>query len=142
MNNYNDREIEVMSDDDLKQFLAIVNKMLERDSKHQTKLKIELDQATTYRDELSAKYEKYLDFITDDDDEYRFDYEDMEPPCNTDEIRAMNKKVERLQFKLKELSHKLFYLQRTLGRAKAEVNARSGIKGKVSSLIDDIFGEE
>lgn len=59
MNNYNDKEIEVMSDDELGQFLSILARMLAHDKKAQTKYKIEFDQAKSYRDELSAAYDKY-----------------------------------------------------------------------------------
>lgn len=54
MNNYNDKEIEVMSDDELGQFLSILARMLAHDKKAQTKYKIEFDQAKSYRDELSG----------------------------------------------------------------------------------------
>lgn len=141
MNNYNDKEIEVMSDDELGQFLSILARMLAHDKKAQTKYKIEFDQAKSYRDELSAAYDKYWNAATDDDGEYLYQYEEIKPPCSSSEIGVVNGKVRKLEFKLKELSHELFYLERTIAKAKNEANARSGVRDKVSSIINDMFDE-
>lgn len=82
-----------------------------------------------------------MDAATDDDGEYFYQYEEIKPPCSSSEIGVVNGKVRKLEFKLKELSHKLFYLERTIAKAKNEANARSGVRDKVSSIINDMFDE-
>jgi len=45
----------------------------------------------------------------------------MEPlPHSYSDLKVAGKKVSKLEFKLKEINNQLFYLKRTIGRAKTE----------------------
>lgn len=130
MNNYDDKEIGAMSNDELGKFLGITKKMLEKAKANQTKVKIALDHA-------QKLYER-IDIDLQDNDSY-----DSWNPCpySYADRKAAGKKVGKYQLKAKELSHEIFYLERTIGRTQAEVGIRSGVRGKVSSIIGDMFDE-
>lgn len=130
MNNYDDKEIGAMTNDELGKFLGITKKMLDRAKVNQTKVKIALDHA-------QKLYER-IDIDLQDNDSY-----DSWNPCpySYADLRVAGKKVSKLEFKLKEINNQLFYLKRTIGRAKTEANMRSGVDGKVSSIINDLFDE-
>ena len=136
MNHYDDKEIEVMTDDELKQFLGIANKMLEKAKVNQTKARIALDQVQKLYAEIKGE-------MSDEDygrwDEYEYDYRDRD---------AAYIKIGKCELKLKELKHEIFYLQRTIGRVKVELGNRESIKSgfpsfrsRVQSELDDMFGE-
>ncbi|HAU4290831.1 TPA: hypothetical protein ACQVKY_005615 [Serratia marcescens] len=137
MNNYNDKEIEVMSDDELGQFLGIANKMLEKAKSNQTKAMIALDQAQSLYNEINECLRNRSLY-------------DWENPCpySSENRKSAASKVDKLEFKLKELKHEIFYLQRTIGRGKVELGSRESIKAKAPSFSDrwdselnDLFGE-
>lgn len=138
MNHYDDKEIEVMGDDELKQFLGIANKMLEKAKANQTKGKIALDQAKGHHEQIKRDL--------DDDDWGR--YAEVADYYSYSDLKVAQNKVNKLEFKLKELGHEIFYLQRTIGRAKVELGSRESIKAglpsfrsRVESELDDLFGE-
>ncbi|MCD0496840.1 hypothetical protein LP085_08265 [Achromobacter sp. MY14] len=115
MNNYDDKEIEVMSDEEIKQFVGILGKMLKSAQTKELTAKVELDQAQKH---------------------WFYD----RPKWVADQ-KALSKRIDKLEFKLKEISNQLFYLKRTLGRTKSEINARSCVREKVETIIDDLFDE-
>lgn len=136
MNNYDDKEIEVMSDEEIKQFVGIATKMLEKAKANQTKGKIALDQVQKLYAEI--KHE-----MSDEDygrwDDCQYNYRDRDAAYN---------KIGKCELKLKELKHEIFYLERTIGRAKVELGSRESIKAGVPSFrslveseLDDLFGE-
>ena len=130
MNNYNDKEIEAMNDTELKQFVGIATKMLDRAKTNELKAKIALDVAKKLYERIGIDLE---------DDE---GYASWNPcPHSYADLRVACKKVSKLEFKLKEINNQLFYLKRTIGRVKTEANMRSGVDGKVSSIINDLFDE-
>ena len=124
MNNYDDKEIEVMSDEEIKQFVGILGKMLKSAQTKELKTKIELDQVAKSR---SPECPEFVPFYG------RSEW--------VAEQSARVKKTAKLEFKLKEIRNQLFYLKRTLGRTKAEINARSCVREKVEKIIDDLFDE-
>lgn len=130
MNNYNDKEIELMNNNELKQFVGIATKMLDRAKTNALKAKIALD--------VAQKLYERIDIDLEDGEGY-----DSWNPCphSYTDLRVAGKKVSKLEFKLKEINNQLFYLKRTIGRAKTEANMRSGVDGKVSSIINDLFDE-
>lgn len=139
MNNYDDKEIEAMSDDELKQFLGIATKMLEKAKSNQTKTKIALDQAKALHETMESEIDSYWEDGT---------YPGYECPYSRSESKAVGKKVGKIELKLKELEHEIGYLQRTIGRAKVELGSRESIKAgvpsyvnRVQSELDDMFGE-
>ena len=138
MNYYDDKEIEVMTDDELKQFLSIANRMLEKAKANQTRGKIALDQVQKLYEEIKADL---------DDEDWGRDSEVSDHYSYAD-LKVAQSKVHRLEFKLKELWHEIIYLQRTIGRAKVELGSRESIKvgmpsfrSRVESELDDMFGE-
>jgi hypothetical protein len=139
MNHYDDKEIEVMTDDELKQFLGIANKMLEKAKANQTKTKIALDQAQKLYKEIDSEIDSYWEHGS---------YPGYDYPYSNADSKAASKKVEKLEFKTKELGHEIIYLQRTIGRAKVELGSRESIKVGMPSFrscvqneLDDMFGE-
>lgn len=138
MNHYDDNEIAGMTNEELKQFLGIADKLLKKANASYTKVNISLDQARKRRD--------LIDFCLDDTD----DYDGLNScPYSYAELKASHKKVAKYAAKASELDYEIAYLKKTIGRAKVEFETRESIKaGRLSFTdlvqdeLDDIFGED
>lgn len=138
MNHYDDNEIAGMTNEALKQFLNIADKLLKKATASHTKADISLDQARKRRD--------LIDFCLDDTD----DYDALNQcPYSHAELKASHKKVAKYAVKVSELEYEIAYIKKTIGRGKAEFETRESIKAGrpsfadlVQGELDDIFGED
>lgn len=133
----NDKEIEVMTDNELKQFLSIATKMFEKAKLSKTKNGIALDQAKKLYDMINYSL---------DNDEYYYAWNPC--PYSYADLKAAGKKVRKYEIKNNDLEHEIFYFKKTVDSVNGELAKRESMTANVphspiiaNSELDDIFGE-
>lgn len=132
MSNYNNNEIDVMTDIELKQFVVIATKMLENAKNTYTKAKLTFDLANQHLKKIEFVVEQYWSVGS---------YPGYECQYSNVELKKACFKVSKLEFRLKEIGHNLSTLKSTIGYAKTEIYSRSSVGDDVQSIFNDMFDE-